>query len=111
MDINQKMTCQVTGIQPYGVFVTCGEKKGLIHISEVSDMYITDLHEIVHLGDMVTCIVIGSDKDNLKLSLKRAYPIPEHIYKHSKIKIGFLTLERSLPHFILKAKKERTPHD
>lgn len=111
MDINQKMICHVTGIQPYGVFVTCEDKKGLIHISEVSDMYITDLNDIVQLGDIITCVVLGSEKDNLKLSLKKAYPIPEYIYKHSKIKIGFLTLERALPHFINKAKKEHLKHD
>lgn len=106
MDINQKISCQVTGIQPYGIFVTCGTQKGLVHISEVSEMYIHELSELISIGDVITCLVLGFDKDNLKLSLKRLNPIPEHIMKHTKIKIGFLTLEKALPHFILKAKKE-----
>jgi general stress protein 13 len=107
MDINQKILCQVTGIQPYGIFVTCDTHKGLIHISEVSDMFVADLNDIVLVGDMIECIVLGNEKDNLKLSLKKAYPVSEVILKHSKIKVGFLTLERALPHFISKAKKEK----
>jgi general stress protein 13 len=107
MDLNQKILCQVTGIQPYGIFVTCDTHKGLIHISEVSDMFIADLNDIVLVGDIIECVVLGSEKDNLKLSLKKAYPVSEVILKHSKIKVGFLTLQRALPHFISKAKKEK----
>ena len=106
MDINQKISCQVTGIQPYGIFVTCDKQKGLIHISEVSDMFIFDLNEFIAVGDIVTCMVLGLEQDNLKLSLKRLNYIPEFILKHTKIKLGFLSLDKSLPHFILKAKKE-----
>lgn len=108
MDINQKILCQVTGIQPYGIFVTCDTHKGLIHISEVSNMFISDLNELVVIGDSIECIVLGSEKENLKLSLKKAYPISDTILKHSKIKVGFLTLQRALPHFIAKAKKEQS---
>lgn len=107
MELGSIIRCQVTGIQPYGVFVECGNKKGLIHISELSDFFVSDIHDMIQLDDMIDCCVIGNEGDNLKLSFKKAYAIPPKILKQVKIKTGFVSLERALPHFIEKAKKAK----
>jgi len=41
----------------------------------------------------------------LKLSYKQAHPINPRIQKMVKIKIGFHSLSKALPHWIEKAKK------
>ncbi len=107
MKINDQIICTVTGIQTYGVFVSCLEYSGLIHISEVSDQFIPSIEDILCLGDEVEVIVLEIDEEQkrLKLSLKKANPIHPRIAKMVKIKIGFQTLFKALPHWIEKTKK------
>lgn len=107
MEKGSIIRCQVTGIQSYGVFVQCGDKKGLIHISELSDFFVSDIHDMIQLDDNIDCFVLSVEGDNLKLSLKKAYLIPQKIQSQVKIKTGFISLERALPHFIEKAKKAK----
>lgn len=66
---------KVTGIQPYGVFVSLGRDiMGLIHISELTDEYVKDINEYVQVGDIVRVKVLEIDYENktAKLSLKQA---------------------------------------
>lgn len=112
MELERIIRCQVTGIQPYGVFVSCEQQKGLIHISELSDFFVSSIEDMIKIDDWIDCFVIGIDGHHLKLSLKKAYMIPQKIQHQVKIIIGFLSLERALPHFIEKAKKlKETRHD
>jgi Predicted RNA binding protein (contains ribosomal protein S1 domain) len=61
---------QVTGIQPYGVFVLlAGQTQGLVHISECTHSYVTDLHQIVRLGDRIRVVVLDIDEYSQKISL------------------------------------------
>jgi predicted RNA-binding protein with RPS1 domain len=105
METGQVIRCKVSGIQSYGAFVECGEIKGLIHISELSDFYVANIESMLQVGDDIDCYVLEVDTNKLKLSLKKIYYIPRHVLRHVKITTGFLTLERVLPHFIEKAKK------
>lgn len=112
MELESIIRCQVTGIQPYGVFVSCNQQKGLIHISELSDFFVSNIEDMIKINDWINCCVIGNDGNHLKLSLKKAYIIPQKILNQVKIITGFLSLERALPHFIEKAKKlKETKHD
>ncbi len=107
MKINDQITCKITGIQPYGVFVSYLDYSGLIHISEVSDQYIPSIEDILCLGDEIEVIVLEIDEEQkrLKLSFKQANPIHPRISKMVKIKIGFHSLSKALPHWIEKSKK------
>jgi general stress protein 13 len=105
METGQVIRCKVTGIQPYGAFVECGDSKGLIHISELSNFYVANIEEMLKINDEIDCYVLENDQNKLKLSIKKVYFIPSNVLKHIKITTGFLTLERTLPHFIEKAKK------
>lgn len=105
MESNRIIRCKVTGIQSYGAFVECGQKKGLIHISELSNFYVANIEDILQVHDEMDCYVLEEHNNKLKLSLKRAYDIPSSVSKHIKIISGFISLERVIPYFIEKAMK------
>ena len=49
----------ITGIQPYGAFVALDNgHKGLIHISEISERYVRDVHSYVRLNERVSVKVL-----------------------------------------------------
>ncbi len=66
---------RVTGIQPYGVFVKLNRSmNGLIHISELTDDFVKDIHDFVKVGEVIRVKVLEIDENNnAKLSLKQAY--------------------------------------
>ena len=105
MDSNRIIKCKVTGIQSYGAFVECGQKKGLIHISELSNFFVANIEDVLALNDEITCYILEEQNNKLKHSLKRIYDIPTNVAKHIKIISGFISLERAIPHFIEKAIK------
>lgn len=107
MNINDRIVCKVTGIQSYGVFVSCKEYSGLVHISEISEQYVSSLDDFIKIGDDIDVSILEIDESNkrLKLSYKQAHPIHPKIKKQVKVKIGFHTLDQALPHWIEKTKK------
>ena len=107
MKVKDHVSCRITGIQPYGVFVECGEYIGLIHISEVSDQYVPSLEAMLDVGDEVETVVLEVDENQkrLKLSYKQANPIHPRIQKIVKIQKGFHSLSKALPFWVEKTKK------
>lgn len=70
---------KVTGIKPFGAFVSLPENKnGLVHISEVSYEFVQDLSAVLAEGQVVTVKVISIAPDGkIALSIKRTQPAPE----------------------------------
>lgn len=69
----------VVKIEKFGAFVDVGaERPGLVHVSEMSDDYVTDPTDIVKEGDQVEAVVIDSDrsKRQIRLSMKQAAVLP-----------------------------------
>lgn len=64
---------RVTGITKFGAFVDLGEKNvGLVHISQISNSYVTDVAQHLKVGDTVKVRVIGTTKDGkYDLSIKQ----------------------------------------
>ena len=66
---------EVTGIKSYGAFIrlTNGEV-GLIHISEISSLFVRNIEDYVHLGQMVRVKILEilEDKSFYRLSYKQA---------------------------------------
>lgn len=62
----------VTGITNFGAFVELPEgKTGLIHISEVADVYVKDVHDFLQEKDKVKVKVLTiDDKGKIGLSIK-----------------------------------------
>lgn len=64
---------RVTGITKFGAFVDLGERNvGLVHISQISNTYVTDVAQHLKVGDTVKVRVIGMTKDGkYDLSIKQ----------------------------------------
>ena len=69
---------EVSGITNFGAFVQLPEGKvGLIHISEVSNVYVKDVHDFLKEKDKVTVKVLSIDeKGKIGLSIKQLMPPP-----------------------------------
>lgn len=95
----------ITGIENYGAFAKIdNDFSGLIHISEISDEYISSIGEYIEIGDIVTVKILDDilNKNQLKLSIKQA---DVKIKKNKNIKIkesifGFSLLKSALPKWI-----------
>lgn len=79
---------EVTGITNFGAFVQLPEGKvGLIHISEVSDVYVKDVHDFLKEHQKVKAKVLSIDaRGKIGLSLKQLGPAPEAPAKPPKPK-------------------------
>ena len=63
---------KITGISKFGAFVEFAEGKvGLVHISEVSSHYVSDINEIYSVGDEVKVKIISMEKNKISLSIKQ----------------------------------------
>lgn len=95
---------KVTGIQSYGAFVQLSEDcNGLIHISELSDGYVKDIRDFVHVGENIEVKVlkINNQSRQARLSLKG---ISHNNYRYQRMKAadfetsnGFAPLAHHLP--------------
>jgi len=104
----------ITGIQPYGAFVQLDENNtGLIHISEISDGFVRDIHQYVKVGERVISKIIDIDDEHhqYRLSLKpfgnRTKRSRQNtFYKPIKPTIGFTTIQKMMPIWLEEAKEE-----
>ena len=71
----------VTGIESYGIFVSLDEfYSGLIHISEISNGFVKNIHDYVNIGDTIYVEIIGVNDDECHLSLSiKNINYPENI--------------------------------
>ena len=68
---------KVKSITNFGAFVSLPENKtGMVHISEVSNTYVSDIRQHLTEGQDVKVMVIGTDNGKINLSIKRLEPKP-----------------------------------
>ena len=64
---------KVSGVTKFGAFVNLpGGKRGLVHISEIANTFVSDVAQYVSVGQTVKVKVIGINGDKINLSIKRA---------------------------------------
>ena len=80
IEVGAKLPGKVSGITNFGAFIDLGEgKTGLVHISEVSNSYVKDIHDVLSVGDEVTVkVMTKSDDGKIGLSIRKALP-PEKV--------------------------------
>ncbi len=63
---------KVTGLEKYGIFLSFEEYTGLIHISELSEHFVSDVSLYAKVGEIIPSVIIEIDEKNkrLKCSLK-----------------------------------------
>ncbi len=104
----------ITGIQPYGAFVKIDdETSGLIHISEISNSYVSNVQSFVKQGEKIVVKIIDIDRKNsqLRLSLKAIQPprkkrVSYRIEKQAVNQLGFNVLRNKLPEWIAQEEKK-----
>ena len=96
----------VTGIESYGVFVSCDEYySGLIHISEISHGFVKNVGDYVSIGDVINVEILEVDEElgQLKLSIKNISYKKNNLNRRRKIQEtsqGFSSLAYHLPLWI-----------
>ena len=75
-DLRAGMTLNgiVTNITAFGAFVDIGvHQDGLVHISQMTDHYIKDPNEVVHLNQKVKVKVLEVDENRKRISLSMRF--------------------------------------
>lgn len=81
---------KVTSITKFGAFIALPDgKSGLVHISEIANAFVSDIHDHVNEGQTVKVKVIGiNDAGKINLSMKQALsPIPHNNNVDSGFKV------------------------
>lgn len=69
---------KVTTITKFGAFVALeGGKSGLVHISEVANTFVNDVHDFLQEGQTVKVRVLSTENGKINLSVKKALPPQE----------------------------------
>ena len=113
--VGEVLTGKVTGIQPYGAFVSLDEDtQGLVHISEITYGFVKDVNDYLKVGDEIQVKILEIDEQSKKISLsirvleeapiqrKREYPprktLQERVDENDAN--GFLLLKSKLADWI-----------
>ncbi|NVY96308.1 RNA-binding protein S1 [Lactobacillus sp. DCY120] len=89
VSVGTKVTGKVTGIKNFGAFVDIGNgQSGLVHISQISNDYVKDIHDKLSVGDLITAVVVSNDNGKIALSIKQAEnpqsQSTNHAHTHAK---------------------------
>lgn len=77
-EIGEVLEGKITGITKFGAFVSLpGGQSGLVHISEVANAYVSDIHDFLSVGQTVKVKLIGINDGKLNLSIKKTEPAPK----------------------------------
>lgn len=79
IEVGDVVEGKVTGITKFGAFIELPDGKvGLVHISEVADVYVNDVKDFLKEGQTVKVKVLAvDDRGKIGLSIKRLQPKPE----------------------------------
>ena len=106
----------IINIRDFGaMMVFLNGKRGLLHISEVANVFIRNIHKYLKVGKVYQVKIIGIEDDGfLKLSMSKITEEEKNEYHNNGIKkfkidpeyIDYSALKEKLPEWISKAKGE-----
>ena len=66
---------KVTSITKFGAFVALDSgKSGLVHISEIANSFVNDVHDFLQEGQTVKVLVLSTENGKINLSIKKTQP-------------------------------------
>ena len=69
---------KVTTITKFGAFVALeGGKSGLVHISEIANTFVNDVHDFLQEGQTVKVMVLSMENGKINLSINKTQPPQE----------------------------------
>ena len=78
LEVGTILEGKVTSITKFGAFVALeGGRSGLVHISEIANTYVNDVHDFLQEGQTVKVKLLAIKDGKLDLSIKKALPTPE----------------------------------
>lgn len=84
IEVGAKVKGKVTGITNFGAFVDLGDHEtGLVHISEISDQFIKDIHDVLSVNDEVMVKVLSIKDGKIALSIRKAEDKPKEERPHA----------------------------
>lgn len=105
---------EVTGVETYGIFVKINDEyTGLVHISEISDKFVKDVHKYANIGETIYVEIKDVDYKTKKciLSVKDLnYRIDDNRKVKESVR-GFSPLKQHLPIWIEEKYNELHPND
>lgn len=116
IEVGAKLTGKVSGITNFGAFIDLGEgKTGLVHISEVSNGFVKDIHDVLSVGDEVTVKVTSVGNDGkIGLSIRKAEdnpsPKPKKEYSSNRPRENRESREGSNNRYQTPKKPSNPPH-
>ena len=79
---------KVSGITKFGAFVDLPDgSTGMVHISEVSQSYVSDINDFLKMGDTVKVKVLSREDSKIALSIKQTQPKIERPERTQKPKV------------------------
>ena len=108
-NVGDIVKCKISGVTDYGVFVKLDDDyNGLVHISEISDRFVSSVERLYITGDVIEAKVLEVDeeKKQVKLSIK---DYKENKKKKKKIEEkgeGFKPLKENLDKWVQEKLKE-----
>ena len=96
-------TGTVTGIEDYGAFISLKDNyTGLVHISEISTGFVSDIRDYFKEGDTVEAKIIDVDNKDKKIKLSIKYRTKDEDYNKTikEVGSGFEVLKDNLDGWI-----------
>lgn len=66
----------VDSIQPYGIFVSCNDCEGLVHISEIAWFHVKNPNDHFKVGDKIRVKILKIENEKISFSLKQLIDDP-----------------------------------
>ena len=97
LQVGMVLEGKVTGITKFGAFVALPEgKSGLVHISEIANTFVNDVHDYVQDGQTVKVKIIRiADDGKINLSIKKAEAPEEQAPRQSRPQRPYSAPQRS----------------
>ena len=77
VEIGTILEGKVSGISKFGAFVDLPDgSTGMVHISEVSQSYVSEIKDFLKIGDEVKVKVLSCEGGKIALSIKQTQPKP-----------------------------------
>jgi len=85
LEVGSVLEGKVTGVTKFGAFIALPEgQKGLVHISEIYEGFVSDISKFVQVGETVKVKVLSINGDKINLSMKKAAETPKETPKPKK---------------------------
>lgn len=116
-EIGEIIEGTIITIRDFGAIMIFNDgKKGLLHISEVANVYIRNIHKYLKIGKTYQVKIIGIEEDGfLKLSMSKISEEEKDEFHKNGVKkvkidpefIDYSALKEKLPEWIQKAKGDQ----